>query len=264
VFRRLSVSDNSHYGVTGAGALIGAALRQVIERRGIFCALYSDRGSLFWLTPKAGGKVERQRLTQVGRALRELGIQMIPAYSPEARRRSERSFSTWQGRLPQELRLRGITTVETANHFLDRTYIVESNRRFQVPAEQPGTAFLPPAAQDLDLVFSLHHERVVNRDNTLQFENRCPQIEPVCWRGTLSGCVVTVRQHLDGDLSLSYGQHLLGRYPGHGAMIRAPDRPTAEKPRGGKVQMPTFPPRLEIPPTARDSHFPTAAVAAAG
>src|SRR5271167_1742485 len=89
-----------------------AALRAVIERKGVFCALYSDRGSHFWLTPKAGGKVDRQRLTQVGRALRELGIQMIPAYSPEARGRSERSFSTWQGRLPQELRLRGITTVE--------------------------------------------------------------------------------------------------------------------------------------------------------
>ena len=120
-----------------------AALRQVIERKGIFCALYSDRGSHFWLTPKTGGKVDRQRLTQVGRALRELGIQMIPAYSPEARGRSERSFSTWQGRLPQELRLRGITTVEAANRFLDRTYIAEFNRRFQVPAEQPGTAFLP-------------------------------------------------------------------------------------------------------------------------
>ncbi len=196
-------------------ATVMAALRQVIERKGVFCALYSDRGSHFWLTPKAGGKVDRQRLTQVGRALRELGIQMIPAYSPEARGRSERSFSTWQGRLPQELRLRNIKSVEAANRFLDRTYIAEFNRRFQVAAEQPGTAFLPLGAQNLDRIFSLHHERVVNRDNTVQFENRCLQIEPVRWRGTLSGCAVTVRQHLDGDLSLSYGPHLLGRYPGH-------------------------------------------------
>src|SRR5271167_709673 len=192
-----------------------AGLQEVIERKGVFCALYSDRGSHFWLTPKAGGKIDRHRLTQVGRALGELGIQMIPAYSPEARGRSERSFSTWQGRLPQELRLRGITTVEAANRFLDKTYISEFNRRFQVAAGQPGTAFLPLAAQDLDCIFSLHHERVVNRDNTVQFENRCLQIEPVRWRGTLAGCTVTVRQHLDGDLSLSYGQHLLGRYPGH-------------------------------------------------
>ena len=241
-----------------------AALRQVIERKGLFCALYSDRGSHFWQTPKAGGTVDRQRLTQVGRALRELGIQMIPAYSPEARGRSERSFSTWQGRLPQELRLRNIKSIEAANRFLDRTYIAEFNRRFQVAAGQPGTAFLPLAAQDLDQIFSLHHERVVNRDNTVQFENRCLQIEPVRWRGTLAGCAVTVRQHLDGDLSLSYGQHRLGRYPGQAARIRAPSRQAVEKPRDGKVQMPTFPPRLEIPPTPRDSHFPTAATTAAG
>jgi hypothetical protein len=84
-----------------------AGLREVVQRKGVFCALYSDRGSHFWLTPKAAGKVDALRLTQVGRALRELGIQMIPAYSPQARGRSERSFSTWQGRLPQELRLRG-------------------------------------------------------------------------------------------------------------------------------------------------------------
>src|SRR5208337_3576792 len=91
-----------------------AALRAVIERKGLFCALYSDRGSHFWLTPKVGGKVDPHRLTQVGRALRELGIQMIPAYSPQARGRSERNFGTWQGRLPQELRLHGIDGVEEA------------------------------------------------------------------------------------------------------------------------------------------------------
>ncbi len=91
-------------------ATVMAGLREVIERKGLFCALYSDRGSHFWLTPKVGGKVDPHRLTQVGRALRELGVQMIPAYSPQARGRSERSFGTWQGRLPQELRLHGITT----------------------------------------------------------------------------------------------------------------------------------------------------------
>ena len=91
-----------------------AGLRMVIERQGLFCALYSDRGSHFWLTPKAGGKVDAHRLTQVGRALRELGVQMIPAYSPQARGRSERNFGTWQGRLPQELRLRGICLLYTS------------------------------------------------------------------------------------------------------------------------------------------------------
>src|SRR6202051_3276527 len=110
------------------------ALREVIEQQGLFCALYSDRGSHFWLTPKAGQAVDHDRLTQVGRAMRELGIRMIPAYSPQARGRSERSFSTWQGRLPQELRLRGIGTLEAANRFLREHYMAEFNRRFTVPA----------------------------------------------------------------------------------------------------------------------------------
>src|SRR2546430_4164505 len=99
-------------------ATVMAALRAVVECQGLFCALYSDRGSHFWLTPKAGEAVDPHRLTQVGRALRELGIRMIPAYSPQARGRSERNFGTWQGRLPQELRLAGCTTLAQANRFL--------------------------------------------------------------------------------------------------------------------------------------------------
>jgi hypothetical protein len=243
-------------------ATVMAALRQVIERNGLFCALYSDRGSHFWHTPKAGGKVDKKHLTQVGRALRELGIQMIPAYSPEARGRSERSFATWQGRLPQELRLNGITTVEAANRFLDQTYVAEFNRRFQVPATQPGTAFLPLAGQDLDRIFSLHHERVVNRDNTVQFENRTLQIERVRWRATLFGCTVTVLQHLNGDLTLTHGQQLIGSYPAKPPLMPTVSEVAVEKTRGGKVQKTTFPPRLEIPQNTRDSHFPTATTAA--
>src|SRR6201990_2853771 len=119
-----------------------AALREVIETKGLFCAVYSARRSHFWLTPTAGGKVDRQRVTQVGRALRDLGVQMIPAYSPQARGRGERNFGTWQGRLPQELRLRSIRTVEEANRFLCEEYIAEFNRRFQVPAAQAGSAFV--------------------------------------------------------------------------------------------------------------------------
>src|ERR1700678_3514907 len=113
-------------------ATVMAGLKEVVERKGVFCALYSDRGSHFWLTPKGGGKVDSHRRTQVGRALHELGVQMIPAYSPQARGRSERNFSTWQGRLPQELRLHQIKTLEAANRFLREDYIAEFNRRFQV------------------------------------------------------------------------------------------------------------------------------------
>ena len=242
-----------------------AALREVIEQKGLFCALYSDRGTHFWLTPKAGGKVDPHRLTQVGRALRELGVQMIPAYSPQARGRSERNFQTWQGRLPQELRLRGLKTLEEANRFLREHYIAEFNRRFQVAPTQRGTAFVSCRRKDLDLIFSLQFQRAVNRDNTVTFQNLTLQIERVSWRGTLAGCQVTVHQHLDGSLSLTHGPHLLGRYTPQGVAISStsnPVPPAVEKTRAGKVKNPTFPPRLEIPQTARDSHFPTAPTAA--
>src|ERR1700729_4249272 len=118
-----------------------AALKEVVESQGVFCALYSDRARHFWLTAKAGQPVDRHRLTQVGRALRELGVQMIPAYSPQARGRSERSFHTWQGRLPQELRLAGITTLQGANEFLRQQYIAVFNQKFTVVAAEKGTAF---------------------------------------------------------------------------------------------------------------------------
>jgi len=189
-----------------------AGLKEVIERKGVFCALYSDRGSHFWLTPKVGGKVDAHRLTQVGRALRELDIQMIPAYSPQARGRSERNFGTWQGRLPQELRLQGITRLEAANAFLRGHYIAEFNRRFQVRAAQPGNAFLPRRSRDLDLIFALQFERTVNRDNTVSIQNLRSQIEAVRWRASLTSCTVTVHQHLDGSFSLTHGPHGLSRY----------------------------------------------------
>lgn len=189
-----------------------AALREVVERRGIFCALYSDRASHFWLTPKAGEIVDRQRMTQVGRALRDLGIEMIPAYSPQARGRSERNFGTWQRRLPQELRLRGITTREEANRFLRESYLAEFNRRFAVRAAQPESAFAPASGKDLERIFSVQHERVVNRDNTLRVGNRVLQMDRVRWRGTLAGCRVMVCEHLEGRLSIYYGPHLVGRF----------------------------------------------------
>ena len=129
-----------------------AGLQEVIERKGVFCALYSDRGSHFWLTPKVGGKVDYHRCTQARLALRELGVQMTPAYSPQARGRSERNFSTWQGRLPQELRLRQLGTLEAANRFLREDYIDEFNRRFQVAPRQRGNAFMPCRSRDLERI----------------------------------------------------------------------------------------------------------------
>src|SRR5450631_78545 len=167
-------------------------LKEVVERKGVFCALYSDRARHFWLTAKAGEAVDQDRLTQVGRALRELGVRMIPAYSPQARGRSERSFGTWQGRLPQELRLRGCGTMEQANQFLRERYVAEFNQRFQVAAAHRGNAFVPCRSRDLNLVFSVQSERAVNRDNTVSFQNHSLQLERVGWKATLAGCQVTV------------------------------------------------------------------------
>src|SRR5882672_906833 len=214
-----------------------AGLREVIEQQGVFCSLYSDRASHFFLTPKADEPVDHTRLTQVGRALRELGIQMIPAYSPQARGRSERGFGTWQGRLPPELRLRKITTATAANQFLRNEYVKEFNRRFSVKASERGTAFVPVRRKELDLVFSLQHERVVARDNTVSFANRSFQLERSKLRATLAGCRVTVHEHLDQTISITFGPHRVGRYTADGqpAMEMTPPRKATKpvaSPRG--------------------------------
>ena len=203
-------------------------IRYVIETRGIFCALYSDRASHFFVTPKAGEPVDKQSLTQVGRALRELSIQLIPAYSPQARGRSERSFRTWQGRLPQELRIRQVENIEAANEFLRSEYIKEFNERFTGAAAEEGTAFVPCVRNDLDRIFALQTERIVNRDNTVKFQNKYLQIDKQAWRGSLAGCRVIVYQHFDATLSLGFGAHTLGRYTSEGETLKA-EKPTAVK-----------------------------------
>ena len=164
-----------------------AGLREVIEKQGLFCALYSDRGSHFFVTVKAGEKVDKHRLTQVGRAMKELGVQMIAAYSPQARGRSERSFGTWQGRLPQELRLAGISTVEGANAFLREQYIAEFNGKFSVAAAEKGTAFRRTSRSDLNWIFTVQTERVVDKDNTVAIGDRRWQIDKTRFRNTLGG-----------------------------------------------------------------------------
>ena len=150
--------------------------------------------------------MDPDRLTQVGRALRELGVQTIPAYSP--RGGSELNFGTWQGRLPQELRLAGITTLEGANGFLRKHYMADFNRRFQVAVPQAGSTFVARRTRDLDLIFALQFERTVNRDNTVSFQNHL-QIEAVGWRANLAACTVTVHQQLDETIRLTHGPHRL-------------------------------------------------------
>ena len=244
-------------------------LKAVIENQGLFCALYSDRGSHFFVTPKAGEKVDKHRLTQVGRAMKELGVQMIPAYSPQARGRSERNFGTWQGRLPQELRLAGIHTAEQANAFLRERYIAVFNKQFVVVATGKGTAFRRTTRSDLDWVFTVQTERVVAKDNTVTIGDRNWQLEKSRFRSSLAGCTVTVHEHLDGNVSIRYGPHVVGRYTAAGEPRQAGTSKNPEgRGKGGSVETVENQKRvshrshrpLEIPPS-RDFHFPTAPTA---
>jgi transposase len=206
-----------------------AGLREVIENKGLFCALYSDRGSHFFVTVKAGEKVDKHRPTQVGRAMKERGVQMIAAYSPQARGRSERSFGTWQGRLPQELRLAGIATVEEAHAFLRERYIGEFNAKFSVAAEEKGTAFRRTSRSDLNWIFTVQTERVVAKDNTVAIGGRLWQIDKTRFRNTLAGSTVTIHEHLDETVSIRYGPHLVGRFNHQGEKLTGG---IAEKRRG--------------------------------
>jgi hypothetical protein len=186
--------------------------------------LYSDRAGHFFVTPKHGERVDMSRPTQVGRALQELGVKMIAAYSPQARGRSERSFGTWQGRLPQELRLRGITDLAQANEFLRNEYMIEFNSRFTVSAAQKGSAFVRARRKDLDWIFSVQHERTVNNDNTFTLENRVFQLDKTRWRNTLAGQTVIVHEHLDGRMSIRYGPHVIAQYAADQLPPQAPKR----------------------------------------
>ena len=242
-----------------------AALREVIETEGLFCALYSDRGSHFFVTVKEGEKVDKHRPTQVGRAMKELGVQMIAAYSPQARGRSERSFGTWQGRLPQELRLAGINTVEGANTFLREKYIAEFNVQFSVAAAEKGTAFRRTSRSDLNWIFTVQTERVVAKDNTVAIGGQRWQIDKTKFCSTLAGSTVTIHEHLDETVSIRFGPHLVGRFDKSGEQLKAPT-PEERRGKGGsleagenqkQVSTGSHTP-LEISPKTRDSHFPTA------
>jgi transposase len=151
-------------------------VKTVIESHGLFCSFYRDRGSHYWHTPKAGGKVDKQNPTQFGRALKQLGIQMISAYSPQARGRSERAFKTHQGRLPNELALLEITEMQEANKYLKERYLPDFNKEFMQPAPEEGTAFVPFVGGKLDDVLCEQFERTVGNDNCVQFERLKLQI----------------------------------------------------------------------------------------
>jgi transposase len=194
-------------------------LREVVGRHGLFCALYTDRGSHYFHTPKAGEKASKSRLTQVGRALRQLGIEHIAAYSPQARGRSERAFRTLQDRLPKELKLAGVRSVAGANRWLAKTYIPAYNAAFAVAAEQDGSAFLKDRSAAWAEILCVQDERVVGNDNTVKWNRLCLQLPPSRLRPHFVKATVSVHEYPDGTLAVFLGPHRLADYDAAGNIV---------------------------------------------
>jgi transposase len=194
------------------------SLLEVFQAKGLPCTLYTDRGSHYFHTPEAGAKVDKDTLTQVGRALAQLGVEHIPAYSPEARGRSERMFGTLQGRRVNELADAGITTIEAANRFLAEESVARHNARFAVDAAEPGSAFVPIRGVDLAEILCHQEERVVGRDNTVRFEGLVLQIPPSSWRAHFVKATVRVHRYPDRRLAIFYGPRGIARYDANGAL----------------------------------------------
>ena len=191
-------------------------IKEVINKQGLFSSFYSDRGSHYWYTPEAGGKVDKSRPTQFGRALQSLGISMIAAYSPEARGRSERAFRTHQDRLPKELILHGITSMEEANRYLTTTYCPEFNEEFTQPAKESGTAFVPWIGKNLDDILCERYERTVTADNCVSFEGLTLQIPADRHRCHYVRVKVWVHKYNDGRIAIFHGPRKLSFYDAEG------------------------------------------------
>ena len=189
---------------------------EVIDQHGLFCELYTDRGSHYFHTPKAGEAVSKTVRTQVGRALAQLGIRHIAAYSPEARGRSERAFRTLQDRLPKELTLAGITTVEAANRWIAETYLAEHNAAFAVAPAEAGSAFVPDRGGQAGAVLCLQEERRVGNDNTVHWRGLSLQIPPSPLRAHFVRATVRVHEYPDGRLAVFHGPHRLAEYDAEG------------------------------------------------
>ena len=196
-------------------------LEEVFSAKGLFCSLYSDRGSHYFYTPKAGEKVDKSVLTQVGRALAQLGIEHIPAYSPEARGRSERAFRTLQDRLPKELQLAGITDMDAANRFIARSYLAEHNRRFAVMPAEAGRAFVPARPEQWADVLCVQHERIVGNDNTVAIDGLRLQIPAATSRAHFVRAKVRVNRYGDGTYAIFHGPRRLASYDATGCLIEA-------------------------------------------
>jgi hypothetical protein len=192
---------------------------EVIRKKGLPCAFYSDRGSHYWTTPEAGGKVDKEHPTQFGRAMKQLGIEMIAAYSPEARGRSERAFATHQDRLPKELARAGISDLDGANRYLDEVYRPRFNVELAVPAREEGSAFVPWIGGCLEDILCEQFERTVGHDNCVRFENLRLQIPADRHRCHYVKAKVRVHRYLDDTLAIFHGPRKLASYTPEGELI---------------------------------------------
>ena len=203
-------------------ATVMAALWHILETHGLPQALYTDRAGWAFYTPKAGEPVDRDKLTQVGRALARLGIEHIPAYSPQARGRSERLNRTFQGRLVNELRVAGISTVAAANRYLREQFLAAYDRRFAQPPTDPAPAFVPLGRVDLTHILCHEEVRTVGQDNTVTLEGVRLQIDKQPGRRTCAGLRVLVRRHLDGLHCIWFGARCFGHYDARGRRHQPP------------------------------------------
>jgi Winged helix-turn helix len=192
-------------------------LSETIRAHGLFSSLYTDRGSHYFYTPKAGEEVDKTRLTQVGRALGQLRIEHIPSYTPQGRGRMERVWRTLQGRLPPLLRQAGISDIASANHWLAEVYMGAHNARFAVEPAEEGTAFIPFAGA-LDDILCVEEERVVGADNTVRYQNRVLQIPQSRHRHHFVKVKVRVREYGDGSLAIFHGPRKIADYDASGGL----------------------------------------------
>jgi transposase len=199
-------------------------LSEVIERHGLFCSFYTDRGSHYFVTDEAGGRVSKTSVTQVGRALRQLGIEHIAAYSPQARGRSERAFLTLQDRLPKEFALAGIMTVEAANLWLAQTYIAEYNALFAVEPEQDGSGFVQDRAGLWQEILCIQEDRTVAPNNTVKYKTLQLQLPPSRLRPHFVKATVRVHEYHDGSMAIFWGPHKLGEYEPSGTLRHQQDK----------------------------------------
>jgi transposase len=201
-------------------------IRETIEKKGLFCSFYTDRGSHYFYTPEANGKVDKTRKTQVGRALEQLKIEHIPAYSPQARGRSERMFGTLQNRLVAELKMNNINDIDAANNYLQNVYLPKHNKKFSVKAENPASAYLTTLGIDINNILCIQEDRTVMNDNTVHYNGKILQLPKSEFRHHFVKAKVKVHEQENGDISIFYGHRKIAEYKNNKQILTTNQRRT--------------------------------------